>query len=31
MKQNPTVHHQDVALEYSGGDLVDLDCLKKKA
>ena len=25
MKQNPAVHHQDVALEIPEGDLVDLD------
>ena len=28
MKQNPAVHHQDVALEVPEGDLVDLDLLE---
>ena len=27
-KQNPTVHHQDVALEVPEDDLVDSDILK---
>ena len=27
-KQNPAVHHQDVALEVPEGDLVDSDIIK---
>ena len=30
IKQNPAVHHQDVALEVPEDDLVDLDLLENR-